>query len=80
MVRHVGDDLGRRTYVEKIKDGEMSKGSKTGTETRIMRLAKYVLDQVAPRQRGPGAHNPSVVMKMDIEGAEIEVNIQQLTK
>lgn len=89
---HVGDDLGRKTYIHKvtsdiligkksqshpslfqIKDSDPEQSKVKGSETRVIRLSRYVLEQVANRVKGAGVHPPSVLMKMDIEGAEIEV-------
>ena len=57
-----------------IQDQRSSKGTVTGTAKK-MRLSDFVLEKVLTRKipKVDSTRPPSVLMKMDIEGSELEV-------
>ena len=47
--------------------------SVTSDKVKVMRLASFILEKVAKRKVPEGQMKPAVIMKLDIEGSEIEV-------
>ena len=49
------------------------------SEIKVVRIAQYINDVVATRKIPPGRGPGAVVMKLDVEGAELEIMADLVT-